>query len=253
MHESTVAVTTADGTMETFIVHPYAQQPSPVVMIYMDMWGMREILRGIARRVAAAGYYCAMPDLYYRSGQVRYAEHEMKEPRLAFNMLEPVRQKLLRATMDGLSDEMVMQDTAELLRHIDRDRGRPGSVGVMGFCMGGRHAMCAAGRFSQRVAAAACIHGVDLIKTGPDSPHLLAQKGNADIYCGHAEHDQYAAPDVVEKLSASFAGSDVRYRYTLHPGAKHAYAIPDRDVYDERAAERDWEEILSMFKRRLHN
>jgi carboxymethylenebutenolidase len=253
MLERTLLVSTTDGTMETFIVQPSAQRNSPVVLMYMDMWGMRECLRGIARRVAAAGYYCAMPDLYYRRGHVRYAEHELKGP-LSFEMLEPARRKLLRATMEGLTDEMVLRDTAELLRSIDLDRGSPASdaaIGVIGFCMGGRHAFCAAGRFRQRVKATACIHGTDLIKAGPDSPHRLARENEGEIYCGHAERDKYAPPDVVEKLEQNFAASPARYRYVLHHGAQHAYAIPDRDVYDERAASRDWEEILSMFKRRL--
>ena len=256
MQEITVAVPTADGTMETFIAHPDTQQPFPAVLIYMDMWGMRECLRGIARRVAAAGYYCAMPDLYYRNGRVRYAGHEITGRRLSFDMLEPARQTLLRTSMDGLADEMVMSDTADLLRFIDRDRPQSvlgGAVGAIGFCMGGRHAFCAAGRFRQRVRAAACIHGTDLIKAGPDSPHRLALEATGDIYCGHAELDKYASPDVVEKLDESFAGSGGRYRYFLHQGAQHGYAIPDRDVYDERAASRDWQEILSMFKRQLEN
>jgi carboxymethylenebutenolidase len=37
----------------------------------------------------------------------------------------------------------------------------------------------------------------------------------------------------------------------VHPGARHGYALPDRDIHDHQAAERDWTEIFAMFRRQL--
>ena len=37
----------------------------------------------------------------------------------------------------------------------------------------------------------------------------------------------------------------------LHKGADHGYALPDRDVFDKAAANRDWELIFAMFRRQL--
>jgi carboxymethylenebutenolidase len=37
----------------------------------------------------------------------------------------------------------------------------------------------------------------------------------------------------------------------VHPGADHGYPLPDRDVFDKRAANRDWEIIFAMFRRCL--
>ena len=52
-------------------------------------------------------------------------------------------------------------------------------------------------------------------------------------------------------LSEAFAGCTVHYFYELHPGAEHGYALPDRDIHDKRAANRDWELIFAMFRRQL--
>ena len=41
------------------------------------------------------------------------------------------------------------------------------------------------------------------------------------------------------------------YIYEVHPGAEHGYALPDRDIHDQRAANRDWELIFAMFRRQL--
>ena len=53
-------------------------------------------------------------------------------------------------------------------------------------------------------------------------------------------------------IDQAFAGrSDVAYRFNLHAGAHHGYALPDRDVYDRAAVETDWQEIFAMFDRQL--
>ena len=43
----------------------------------------------------------------------------------------------------------------------------------------------------------------------------------------------------------------VRYRGRVHPAAHHGYALPDRDVFDKTAANRDWEHIFAMYRRQL--
>jgi carboxymethylenebutenolidase len=43
----------------------------------------------------------------------------------------------------------------------------------------------------------------------------------------------------------------VRSSHVVHRGADHGYALPDRDVFDKQAANRDWEHIFAMFRRQL--
>jgi dienelactone hydrolase len=54
-----------------------------------------------------------------------------------------------------------------------------------------------------------------------------------------------------QALSEAFAGCPVDYYYEVHPGVEHGYALPDRDIHDKRAANRDWELIFAMFRRQL--
>ena len=71
MKERFVEIPTAAGRMETFVSHPEQDGPFPLVVLYMDVWGVREELYDLARRVATVGYYCMVPDWYYRQGRVR--------------------------------------------------------------------------------------------------------------------------------------------------------------------------------------
>ena len=57
MRERLLAIETPSGRMETFVTHPEQDGPFPPVVIYMDVWGLREELYDIARKVAVAGYY----------------------------------------------------------------------------------------------------------------------------------------------------------------------------------------------------
>ena len=62
MLEQFIDIKTAEGVMEVFVTHPEENGLFPAVIIYMDIWGVREELYDIARRVGTVGYYCFFPD-----------------------------------------------------------------------------------------------------------------------------------------------------------------------------------------------
>src|SRR6266511_5816578 len=89
MQERFVDIKTADGMMETFTTHPEEHGPFPTVIIYMDIWGVREELYAIARRVGTVGYYCMVPDFYYRNGKRVHFEFRNEEKQtISINRLE---------------------------------------------------------------------------------------------------------------------------------------------------------------------
>ena len=45
--------------------------------------------------------------------------------------------------------------------------------------------------------------------------------------------------------------SPVEYRREVHVSADHGYALPDLNIFDARAAARDWEIFFAMLRRRL--
>ena len=71
MLEKDVIVTTKYGNMPTFAVCPEGPGQYPGIIFYMDAPGIREELRGMARRIARHGYFCLLPYMYYRLGTLR--------------------------------------------------------------------------------------------------------------------------------------------------------------------------------------
>ncbi len=49
MKERMVDIATPDGKMETFVIHPEDGGPFAPVVVYRDIWGVREELFEIAR------------------------------------------------------------------------------------------------------------------------------------------------------------------------------------------------------------
>ena len=252
MHEKTVTIATQDGGMETFITHPEQDGPFPAVVLYMDVWGIREELFDIARRIATVGYYCAVPDFYYRQGRIRHAFRDADGKMISLALLPEADRQRVVAPLANLSDSMVVSDTGALLRFLDGGEPvTPGAMGSVGYCMGGRHVMSVAAAFPDRFRASAGLHPTTLISDRADSPHRLADRLRGEFYCGFAETDHYAPLPMIEDLDRLLAPCPVAYRREIHMGAVHGYALPDRDIHHKAAANRDWELIFAMFRRQL--
>jgi carboxymethylenebutenolidase len=146
----------------------------------------------------------------------------------------------------------VMSDAGALIDFIDADpAARPGSIGAVGYCMSGQFAINAAGAFPSRIAAAASIYGTFLVTDQPDSPHLMARKAKAELYIACAETDRWAPLEMVEALATSLEDLGDRAEVELYPGVEHGFAFPQRAAYDKAAAERHWERLNALYRRRL--
>ena len=230
--------------MNTFIVHPERCGPHPVVLFYMDAPGIREELRDMARRLASAGYYVMLPNLYHRSGVEELGDF--------IGEAGAETRKTMFALMATLNIALVLEDTDRLVAYADNDpAARADVIGTVGYCMSGQHAISAAARFPERVRAAASIYGVRLKTDAPDSPDLAARKGSAEIYVAWAETDHYAPLEELSPFEASLREGGVRHEVELYKGAEHGFAFPQRPAYNRDAAERHWERLFALYARNL--
>jgi carboxymethylenebutenolidase len=242
MIEQHIDIPTADGAMNSFVVHPEEGGPFPVVLFYMDAPGKREELHDMARRLAAVGYCVVLPNLYYRRSR-DFVLQERTEPAMAAMFA-------LMATLDAGTTEC---DTRAMLRFVDAlpaaDAAR---IGAVGYCMSGPFVMWAAAAFPDRLRCIASIYGANMVTDKPDSPHRTAGAIRCESYFACAEIDKWAPPAAVEALQGALQAAGAPHRLERYPGVEHGFAFPLRaGIYNQAAAERHWERLFSLFDRNL--
>src|SRR5947209_364924 len=170
--------------MSTFYVHPDAVSSFPVSVIYMVAVGYREQLKNNARRFAADGYYCVVPDLFYRAGEeVRFDFAQLR----AAGMKGPEAERLM-SLIRSLKPEMVAADTRSIFAAIESDpAASPGPKVCVGYCLGARFALHVASALADEFVAAAGIHPGAPITDRPDSPHHELPGVRGELYFAFAE------------------------------------------------------------------
>lgn len=244
MIERQIDIPAKGGRITTFIVHPERDGPHPVLLFYMDAPGIREELRDMARRLATAGYYVMLPNLYYRANVLELGPLP-RDP-------EAPERKRMFELMASINIAMVMEDTDALLTFADADKAAlKGPIGTVGYCMSGRYALSAAVHYPDRVTAAASIYGTHLMTDQPDSPHLTARQAKAELYIACAEIDHYVPLEMVAPLRDALRDSGAHAEVELYPAVEHGFAFPLRPVFNKDAAERHWERLFALYQRRL--
>lgn len=197
----------------------------------------------MVRRLASAGYYVIVSNLYYRSVP-------------AFNAFETGDRDMMMALMNSLSSDTALRDAKAMLAFAADDPAADASkVGVVGYCMSGPFALMVAAGLPGQVRAAASFHGVRLAVDAPDSPHRHLDEIHGEIHVGCAETDHWAPPEMVAEFETALAGAisrgPVSGSVEWYPGTEHGFVFPARPAYDRDAAERHWSRLHDLFRRNL--
>ena len=242
MIEHHIDIPTADGAMNTFVVHPDEGGPHPVVLFYMDAPGKREELHDMARRLASVGYFVVLPNLYYRRERDFWLK-ERTETAMAHMFT-------LMGSLDAATTEC---DTRAMLQFVDsQPHANVRRVGAVGYCMSGPFVMWAAAAFPDRLRCIASIHGANMATTAPDSPHRMAPRIRCESYFACAEIDKWAPPADIAQLQEALQAAGTPHRIEWYPAVEHGFVFPLRaGIYNQAAAERHWERLFSLFARNL--
>lgn len=239
--EEIVDAQTPDGPMAMPFFRPADGGPRPGVIVVMEAFGVNPNITGVARRFAQEGYAAAAPDLFHRSGRLRFAPYDK---------LQEMREDLRSGGFGDASIDADVQAAVDRLR-ADPDVGR---IGIVGFCLGGRVAMQSAVRASGLSAAAVYYGG--FMFPGGDAPDAFSAMREAErlavpVIGFFGEDDQNPTPEQARSLDDRLAalGKDRRFHY--YEGAGHGFFCDDRDSHRPQAAADAWEKTLAFFAEHL--
>jgi carboxymethylenebutenolidase len=238
-----VTIAMADGDARAFVFKPdLGDGPWPAAILVMDAPAIRPAMFEMGERLAQAGYFVVLPDMFWRAGP--YPPLDIVKARAG----DPEMGALFAKLRGSTDVEKQMTDIEGCLDFIaTQKQARPGKVGITGYCMGGGIALRAAGTFPDRIAAAASFHGGNQATDAEDSPHLLASKITAKVLVAGADEDRGFDEAQCERLAAALKSAGVDAEVSIWRGAKHGWVPTDMPVYNPEAAERHWVELVAFF------
>jgi len=216
--------------VEGYLAEPAGgTQDAPGIVVIQEWWGLNDQIRGVADRLAAAGYRALVPDLY--RGKVgleaKEAQHLMDELDFA---------------------DAASQDIAGAVAQLKS--GGSAKVGVTGFCMGGALTLLSA-VFVPGMDAGVVWYGY------PPLDFIDASKIKAPLMAHFALEDDAFPIGKVDELEAKLTAAQVQFEFHRYP-AKHAFANEEADSkgmamlkYDAALAEHAWNRTMAFFDKHL--
>src|SRR5580693_2538436 len=179
--ETEVTVKTPDGNCDAAFIHPMTGA-FPGVLIWPDAFGLRPVMRQIARRIASEGYSVLVPNPFYRTAKAPVFDNPS-----GFNFDNPEdREKLppltgpLQAAGAAERDAIAYVAFLDAQKEVDKTK----KIGTQGYCMGGALVVRTAAAAADRIGAGASFHGGGLVTDNPNSLHLLAPKSRRGCISG---------------------------------------------------------------------
>ena len=172
----------------------------------------------MARRIVKDGYFCLLPDSYYRLGTCR-----CDVPRRDDGITG-----VIRAAMNHLTNARVVVDTAALLAYFDaQDKVKPGPVGCVGHCMSGQYITTASARFPPSDGRRGlALRGRHRHRQGGfAAPAARQNQGRAplrlcrDRPCRVPSH-------IPGELKKALDKADVKHEVEVFPGTQHGCCFP---------------------------
>jgi carboxymethylenebutenolidase len=204
---------------------------APGLVVIQEWWGLNDQIRGVADRLAAAGYRALVPDLYRGKSTVEAAEAEHLMTNLNFG-------------------DAAGQDVRGAVQFLKA--GGSAKVGVTGFCMGGALTILAAVHVRE-LDAAVPWYGL------PPLAFVDAAAITAPMLGHWAVHDAFFKIADVDALEAKLRAAGCTLEFHRYD-CKHAFAnetqTPGHETlpalgYDAAAAALAWQRTEAFLARHL--
>jgi carboxymethylenebutenolidase len=233
---STVQLNTSDGKMEAYVAQPKDGGTYPGVVVIQEAFGVNSHIKKVTERIAAEGYLAIAPDIFHREAERIIPYSEMPKA---------------IATMQRVVDSKAMEDVGAAMAHLkSQSNVKSGSIGVVGFCMGGRLTYLAAAHHNKDVKCAVPFYGGG-ISMGNPSPLSRTGEIKCPLYLFFGAKDPLIPLDQVNQIKAELTAKKVPFQMEVYPEAGHGFFCDDRGSYHEASAKDAWEKTKAFFAQHL--
>jgi carboxymethylenebutenolidase len=199
----TLEAADGSGSFRGYLATP-ASGKGPGLVLAQEIFGVNATMQQVADYYAEEGYTVLVPDLFWR-----------QEPNVELGYSEADWQRAF-GYYQGFDEAKGVEDIQAAVSAL---RARPealGTVGVLGFCLGGKLAYLAACRTDADVAVG--YYGVGIEKALDEAGKIRAR-----LVLHIAEQDKFCPPQARAAILAALSGRE-RVELYVYPGVDHAFA-----------------------------
>jgi carboxymethylenebutenolidase len=219
-----------DGkSVNGYLAEPAQPAKAPGMVVIQEWWGLNDQIKGVADKLAKAGYRALVPDLYRGKQTLEAKEAEHLMGTLNFG-------------------DVAAQDIRGAVQHL-KSSGSP-KAGVTGFCMGGALTLLSAVNVPEADAFAVW-YGY------PPLEYIDASKIKGPILGHFALDDQFFPIGKVDELEKKLREAKAKFEFHRYK-AKHAFAneeVNERKLppleYNPQAAELAWKRTMEFLDKSL--
>lgn len=230
-----VKIAVDGGEMPAYFARPEGAANPPIVLVAMEVFGLHEYIKDVARRLAKLGAFAVAPDYYFRKGVDLTKMTDVKE-------LLPI--------VNAKPDAELVADLDAAAAFAKSQGGDASRLGIVGFCRGGRAVWIYAAH-SDALKAGVAFYGslADPRNPGwPKSPMELAPEMKAPVLGLYGEADQGIPVSQVEQMKAALKAAGKTAGFEIYPGAPHGFHADYRPSYRKDAAEDAWRRLEAWFR-----
>jgi carboxymethylenebutenolidase len=233
---STVQLNTSDGKMDAYVAQPKDGGSYPGVVVIQEAFGINDHMKKVTERIAAEGYVAICPDIFHRETERVIPFSDMGKA---------------IAAMQRVQDPKAMEDVGAAIAQLkSQGNVKAGSLGVVGFCMGGRLTYLTAAHHASDVKCAVPYYGGGITMGNP-SPLSRTGEIKCPMYLFFGAKDQLIPLDQVNQIKTELTAKRVAFQVEIYPEAGHGFFCDERGSYHEKSATDAWEKTKSFFAQHL--
>jgi carboxymethylenebutenolidase len=229
-HQEWVQIQSGERQLRAFLVFPEVAQKAQAVIVIHENRGLTDWVRGVADRLAEAGYIALAPDLLSGTGPEGGGTESFASP-------DSARQAIYRLSLPQVNADL--HAAADYLAALPAADGR---VAVSGFCWGGARTFAFAAE-RPGLAAAYVFYG-----TSPDSASAFARI-NCPVYGFYGGNDARVNATIPAAVEGMKAAGKV-YEPVTYEGAGHGFLrageAADASPADQQARAEAWSRWLGL-------
>jgi carboxymethylenebutenolidase len=220
------------GSFSGYLAKPSGSGRFPALVVIQEIFGVNKVMRDITDSFAAQGYLCVCPDIFWR-----------QEPGIQITDKTQAEWDKAFALFKGFDEAKGVDDLKATLALLRKHESSTGTVGTVGYCLGGRLATLMAARSDADASVA-------YYPVGLDNNLAEAATIRHPLMMHIAEKDKFVPPEAQAKVREAF-GKNPKVTIHTYPGLDHAFARVGGDAYDAQAAKLANERTAAFFKQHL--